>query len=41
MHIATDLSLEEEEILVRRLKEYKDVFVWSYEDLKGVEASIC
>ena len=33
--IATDLTQEEEELLVMTLKEYRDVFAWSYKDLKG------
>ncbi|MCO5613438.1 hypothetical protein L7F22_067714 [Adiantum nelumboides] len=32
---------EEEKLLVATLKEYKDVFAWSYKDLKGVDPSIC
>ena len=39
--IATDLSQEEEELLVSTLKEYKDVFVWSSKDLKGVDPEVC
>ena len=39
--IATDLDPEEEEILIAALKEYKDVFAWSYKDLKGVDPEIC
>src|SRR5271156_1480600 len=40
-YIATDLDPEEEEILIRTLKEYRDVFAWSYKDLKGVDPEIC
>ena len=39
--IATDLSVGEEELLVSTLKEYRDVFAWSYKDLKGVDPKIC
>ena len=39
--IATDLTPDEEQLLVRTLKEYKDVFAWSYKDLKGVAPDIC
>ena len=39
--IATDLDPEEEELLIKTLKEYKDVFAWSYKDLKGVDPDIC
>lgn len=39
--IATNLSPDEEELLVATLKEYRDVFSWSYKDLKGVDPEIC
>ena len=39
--IATDLSQTEEALLISTLKEYKDVFAWSYKDLKGVDPEIC
>ena len=39
--IASDLSQEEEELLIKTLKEYRDVFAWSYKDLKGVDPTIC
>lgn len=39
--IATDLTPEEEELLISTLKEYRDVFAWSYKDLKGVDPEIC
>ena len=41
VYIATDLTPEEEELLITTLKEYKDVFAWSYKDLKGVDPTIC
>ena len=40
-YIANDLLPEEEELLIKTLKEYKDVFAWSYRDLKGVAPDIC
>ena len=40
-YIAADLEPDEEELLVRTLKEYRDVFAWSYRDLKGVDPDIC
>ena len=40
-YIATDLSPEEEELLIKTLKEYKDIFAWSYKDLKGIDPEIC
>ncbi|MCO5601140.1 hypothetical protein L7F22_055259 [Adiantum nelumboides] len=41
VYIATDLTEEEEQFLIATLKQYRDVFVWSYKDLKGVDSSIC
>lgn len=40
-YIATNLEPEEEELLIKTLKQYKDVFAWSYKDLKGVDLAIC
>ena len=40
-YIASDLSYEEETLLIKTLKQYKDVFRWSYKDLKGVDPEIC
>ena len=37
VHSATDLTSEEEQELIAVLKEYRDVFAWSYKDLKGVD----
>ena len=39
--IATDLTSNEEDLLIQLLKEHKDVFAWSYKDLKGVDLDIC
>lgn len=39
--IAMDLTPEEEELLISTLKEYKDIFAWTYKDLKGVDPKIC
>ena len=39
--IDTDLAHEEKELLIHTLKEYCDVFAWSYKDLKGVDPGIC
>ena len=41
MYIATDLEPEEESELIKLLKEYKDVFAWSFKDLKGVDPAVC
>ena len=41
VYIATDLLPEEEELLISTLKEYKDIFAWTYKDLKGVDPAIC
>ena len=40
-YIAADLEPKEEELLIETLKEYKDVFAWSYKDLKWVDLAIC
>ena len=40
-YIAADLEPEEEELLMKTLKEFRDVFAWSYKDLKGVDPDIC
>ncbi|MCO5579251.1 hypothetical protein L7F22_033105 [Adiantum nelumboides] len=40
-YIATDLIKEEEQLLIATLKQYRDVFAWSYKDLKGLDISIC
>ena len=40
MYIAIDLSAKEEEELIKLLKEFKDVFAWSYKDLKGVDSKV-
>ena len=34
--VSVDLTKEEESDLIMLLKEYKDCFAWSYEDMKGV-----
>ena len=41
MYIATDLDPEEEQKLIDLLQEYRDVFAWSFKDLKGVDSAIC
>ena len=41
VYIATNLQPQEEELLIKTLKQYRDVFAWSYKDLKGVEPSVC
>ena len=41
VYIATDLVAAEEELLIETLKQYKDIFAWSYKDLKGVDPKIC
>ena len=41
VYIATDLVATEEELLIEILKQYKDIFAWSYKDLKGVDPKIC
>ena len=35
------MSEEEEKELIQLLQEFRDVFAWSYKDLKGVDPSVC
>ena len=35
--INLNLNLEEEFALIKVLKEYKDTFVWTYEDMPGLD----
>ena len=42
VYIANDLTpAEEQQELIALLTEYRDVFTWSYKDLKEVDPSIC
>ena len=41
VQISQDLTIEEENLLLQTLIEYRDVFAWSYKNLKGVEPNIC
>ena len=38
--IESTLSSEERERLVALLKDFKDVFAWSYEDMPGIDLEI-
>ena len=38
--IATNLAPDEEQLLIQTLKDHRDVFAWSYKDLKGVAPDI-
>ena len=38
--IAFELEEQEEKLQIETLKNYKDVFAWSYKDLKGVDPAI-
>lgn len=40
VQIRSMLSSEEREHLVALLKDFKDVFVWSYEDMSGIDPEI-
>ena len=40
MYIVANLSTKEEEELIKFLKDFKDVFAWSYEDLKGADSQL-
>ena len=39
--MSNNLSKEEEKNLIKLLKEYRDVFAWSYKDLKGMDLDVC
>ena len=41
VYVLADLSEEEEKELIWLLQEFRDVFAWSYKDLKGVDPSVC
>ena len=41
MDSETDLTPNKEELLISMLKEYRDVFSWTYKDPKGVDPAIC
>ena len=41
VYIAIDLQPKEEQELIQLLKEFHDVFAWSYKDLKGVDPTMC
>lgn len=38
--VGTTLTLEERTSLIDLLKEYKDVFAWSYDDMPGLSTDI-
>ena len=40
VHIGTNCSLEEVSIYTSLFKEFHDVFVWSYEEIPGIDPSI-
>ena len=37
LSISKDLLLDQKEAMLALLKEYKDVFTWSHEDVKGLD----
>ena len=39
--IAADLTVENEQKLIRIIRKYKEVTAWSVEDLKGISPLIC
>ena len=41
VYIATNLEPNKEHELISILQEFKDVFAWSYKDLKGVDPVAC
>ena len=38
--ITLNLNLEEECTLIKVLKEYKDTFAWTYEDMPGLDLAL-
>ena len=38
--ISLNLNLEEESALIQVLKEYKDTFAWTYEDMPGLDPAL-
>ena len=40
LRIESDLSVDERDSLIQLLREYLDVFAWSYEDMPGLDPSI-
>ena len=40
LRIRLDLSINERDSLIQLLKSYLDVFIWSYEDMPGLDPSI-
>ena len=41
VYVSVDLSEEEDKELIQLLKEFREVFAWSYKDLKGVNLDVC
>ena len=41
VYVSTNLNEEEEKELIKLLKEFRDVFAWSYKDSKGVDLDVC
>ena len=41
MYIAMGLKQNKEHELIKILQEFRDVFAWSYKDLKGVDPIVC
>jgi len=38
--VSKNLSIEDEKAMVQILKDYKDTFAWSYEDMPGLDSSL-
>ena len=39
--IAKDMTEVDKQMLTTLLKQYKDVFAWSFEDMKGLDPTFC
>ena len=41
MLIANEMQMAEKTKLTQLLRQYKDVFAWSFEDIKGLDPAFC
>ena len=40
VHVAKEMPPEEKSAMVTLLKEFRDVFAWSYEDMRGLDPQL-
>ena len=36
VHVAKEMSMKDKSAMITLLKEFRDIFVWSYEDMRGL-----